>query len=130
MRTPLFCLSLLLGACGCEPEPAPEPNWSGPPLSTRWIDDGALEVMLTAPTASHELTLRDVTVDRDTADVQLDYVTPGEAYVAQVVTKVTAVVPAARLGSATRVQVWITTTARGSDTAPGQATLAVVASRP
>jgi len=112
MRAILIALLLLLSACasGTQPGTVPLPDWSGPAVHCRHLGDRSLIVELLAPTASHRLTMVDVTVDDSRADIRLLHQPPGsDVLVAQVITPLTVEVPAARLGAARAVCVWIAT---------------------
>ncbi|MBK8976376.1 MAG: hypothetical protein IPM29_10640 [Planctomycetes bacterium] len=128
MRVLRSLLPLLL--CACEamaPDEQEIPDWSGPPVHATWQPDGSIAVALTAPTASHTLDVVGVDVVGDTAAVHLDHQRPGSAFVAQVVTEVTATVPKERLQQATAARILISTRERGA--APGPPQLSVVLHR-
>jgi hypothetical protein len=80
----------------------PTALWKGPPVKATLAADGSLAVVMTAPTASHDLELADVVVSGDTATVRLLHTSPGNAPVAQVVTEVVLDVPAARIPATVR----------------------------
>lgn len=107
------------------------PPWKGPPVRAQFDADGAVAIVMTAPTASHGLELADVVVTGDTATVRVLHVSPGNTPVAQVVTDVTLEVPAARIPQAVRtVHVEVTTRRRDDPTqAPTPSARAATATR-
>lgn len=93
------------------------PAWQGPPVRAQFDADGAVAIVMTAPTASHGLELADVVVTGDTATVRVLHLSPGNTPVAQVVTDVTLEVPAARIPAAVRtVHVEVSTRRRDDPT--------------
>jgi hypothetical protein len=86
-----------------------------------------MELVVVAPTASHDLTLSEVEVVGDTAEVTMTFITPGDVVTAQILSQVRASVPASRLGDTDRVRFWIATEPR--DGAPGEPVLSVIQTR-
>lgn len=100
--------ALLAAACaGPTPPHAGEPDWRGAPVHVRHRGDGSLEIEFVAPTAGHEVALRSVARTGARADVVLAHQPPRADFVAQVVTPLRVVVPAAELGDAAVVAVRI-----------------------
>jgi hypothetical protein len=87
----------------------PLPDWNGPAVHGQNGADGTFLVELTAPTSGHSFELADVVVDASTgrADVHCVHVPPTADFVAQVITPLRLQVPAAKLGTARAVCVWI-----------------------
>ncbi|MBX3464569.1 MAG: hypothetical protein KF830_15475 [Planctomycetes bacterium] len=104
-------LPSLLAACAAPPAAggATMPDWSGPPLQVTSRTDGGLELVLLAPTAGHTFALHAVTIADGCADVDLRHATPGDVLVAQVVTPLPLVVPAAQLAGCRRIRLWVAT---------------------
>ncbi|HEB51888.1 MAG TPA: hypothetical protein ENI87_01405 [bacterium] len=100
-------LPALLGACACAPTGLPEPDWAGPPVNICHRGHGGLWIELVAPTAGHEFTLGEVRRDGARVDVCMRHRRPSGELVAQVVTPIAVDVPAAQLGDARTVSVWI-----------------------
>jgi len=122
---------VLAAACANEPpvKHEPLPDWSGPPLQITSRGDRGLELEMTAPTAGHSLEVRTVEQGPNGAAVHLLHRTPGDAFVAQVLTKLPVRIDAERLARARRVSVWIATAA-GPSGAPADERLAFVVARP
>ncbi len=136
-----FVLCLFAVACACDPEvqntptpvanqPAPVkndplPNWSGPPLEVKSLANRGLELELMAPTAGHTFEVCAVDTRGAVAEVHLLHRTPGDAFVAQVLTPLRVTIPAERFGGARRVQVWIGTLHGPAGTKPLQEALAL-----
>jgi hypothetical protein len=131
MRAALFLSCFLVGACASgAPAPVPLlPNWSGPAVHARHLGDRGLEVELVAPSAGHSFELCSVEISTNRVDLHFVHRTPGEAFVAQVVTPLRVTVDAARLGEARAVFVWIATVA-GTESPPPADQLALVLARP
>lgn len=109
-------------ACAGPAAAAGDPDWRGAPVHLRHLGDGGVEVEFVAPTAGHAFALRDVVRAGARAEVVCEHAPPTADFVAQVVSPLRLVVPAARLGDATAVAVVI---AEGGRTA-----LALVSARP
>lgn len=109
-------------ACVGPASAAGDPDWRGAPVHLRHLGDGGVEVEFVAPTAGHAFALRDVVRAGARAEVVCEHAPPTADFVAQVVSPLRLVVPAARLGDAAVVAVVI---ADGGRTA-----LALVSARP
>ena len=131
-------LALVVFAAACRndppvkhepPPPAqsePLPEWSGPPLQVTSRADRGLDLELTAPTAGHAFELRSIdAVGGGVACVLLLHRTPGDAFVAQVLTPLRVRIDADRLGAARRIEIRIAT-AHGPAEAPKNEKLAFV----
>lgn len=146
MRVVLAVLLASLAGCASEPtrplppvpqvppQPTPvknesSPDWSGPPLQVTSRVDGGIEVELQAPTAGHAFELVAVQSTPQAAVVRLRHRTPGDAFVAQVITPLRVAIVAARLGGKRRVELWIGTQ-HGPDGKAAPDRLAFVLLRP
>jgi hypothetical protein len=105
---------------------ANDPRWHGPALSLRHLGDGGVELELTAPTAGHRFDVHSVARRGDRVDVVCGHHLPTGDFVAQVITPLRVVVPAADLGDARVVAVHVV----APDSRDGGQALAIVASRP
>lgn len=122
---------LLVTACASGSDDMRErPDWTGPPLAVTSGVDGSVRLELQAPSAGHAFELRAVVVAGETADVQVVHRTPGDAFVARVITPLAFVVPAERLGDCGRIRVWITTLEGAADRREPAPQLAFVLQRP
>lgn len=131
MRRATVAAALAAAACANSKLADARPDWNGPPLAVTNRADGGLQLELLAPTAGHTFELRDVVRDgAGTADVQLLHRTPGDAFVAQVVTPLPLGVPAERLAGCHRVRLWIDTRQGTDDERAAPARLAFVLLRP
>jgi len=99
------------------------PDWRGPVVQCRHLGDGGLAVELIAPTAGHQFALRRVEPRQGGVDVVCVHTPPKADFVAQVITPHTIEVPAARLGAARAVAVYVTQ-------ADGGTALALTTARP
>ncbi len=137
MRAAALALLASLVACACEPsakDPTPMkqeslPDWSGPPLQVQTLADGGIALELLAPTANHSFVVAAVDTAPGTATIRMLHTTPGDAFVAQVITPLRATVEAGRLGGARRIDVRIATKA-GPKAQAGAERLAFVLLRP
>lgn len=145
---PILLLAVTVAACCTEGPAAAGPDlvltpqeptkkletvspWKGPPVRANFDSDGAVAIVMTAPTASHGLELADIVVAGDTATVRVLHVSPGNTPVAQVVTEVALEVPAARIPQSVRtVHVEVSTRRRDDPTqAPSPPARATTATR-
>lgn len=119
-------LALAASACNCSPDPnmLPHPDWNGPAVHARHRGDRGLDVELVAPTGGHTFALGEVVMGPYHVEVRFTHQLPTKgAMVTQVVTPHRVEVPAARLGDARTVTVWIATDA-------GPLRLALATARP
>jgi hypothetical protein len=116
MSALLRCGMLALSACAAQPAaptaipvpavanetPASNPQWDGPAVRAEFAADGSLRITMTAPTASHELSLQGVVSRNGKVMVQCLHTTPGDAVVAQVLTELVVIVPKDQLPTAAK----------------------------
>lgn len=90
------------------------PDWRGPVVQCRHLGDGGLAVELIAPTAGHTFSLLRVEPRPGGVDVVCAHTPPRADFVAQVITPHAIEVPAAQLGAARAVAVYVTQADGGS----------------
>jgi hypothetical protein len=107
-------LPLLLGACASSTtqvsDMMPYPDWRGPAVHGKHLGDRGLEIELVAPTGGHEFEVSDVTrsADGQRAEVRCVHRKPTADFVTQAITPHRLTVPAAKLGDARVVSVFVT----------------------
>jgi len=100
-----------------------QPSWQGPPVVAHHLDNGDLRLTMTVPTAGYALDVVDAQRDGEHGEVYLRLQTPTGDLVAQVLTELRVLVPAADLEGVHQVRVSV---ARDRE----QARLALTTSRP
>lgn len=132
MRRVALAAMLLVAACACADDAMTErsPDWAGPPLAVTSGVDGSVRLELQAPSSGHTFELTAVASADGTADVHVLHRTPGDAIVARVITPLFVAVPAERLGSSSRIRVWVTTWQGSADVGAPGPQLAFVLQRP
>lgn len=128
MRRIFLLPAILLAACASrQSSPSSEPDWQGPPLRA-WSENGSIDVVISAPTAGHELEVVDVDTQGAVATARLVYRKPAQdAVVAQVVTDLHAEVRSANMPANVRtVRVMVAAVTPGQEARPDYELAAVV----
>lgn len=109
MRAMMLVPMLLSFACASGGHAAgdDQPDWQGPPVQARHLDDGSMRVIMTVPTGGHALDLVEVQRNGQRGDVLLRLKIPTGDFVTQVVTELPVDVPLADLEGVGKVRVWI-----------------------
>ena len=108
----VVCLALVAAACQGSPNQnmLPYPDWNGPAVHARHRGDRGLDVELVAPTGGHTFALGEVVMGPYAVELRFTHeLPPSGSVVTQAITTHRVEVPAARLGDARTVTVWIAT---------------------